>query len=81
MCFNEATRIEPENAMYWSLKVHSLKLLERYEEALTCNDEVIKLKPTSLAWLIKSELLKKLGRTEEAEQCVTKAKELNLNKS
>jgi len=69
-------KIEDSDA--WSNKGNSLLSLGRFEEAIACFDEVIKLDPEySDAWYIKSSALKKLGRDEEAEQCFAKVKELD----
>ena len=61
----------------WYNKAIVLDELERYEEAVACYDEAIKLKPEYLVALYsKGDSLRKWGRDEEAEQCLAKAREL-----
>ena len=68
---------ETEDSDAWYNKGVDLGKLERYEEALSCYDEAIKLYPEYLLALYgKGNSLRKLGRDEEAEQCLAKAREL-----
>ena len=61
----------------WNDKGIALGKLEKYEEAIACFDEVIKLDPEDFAaWKNKGTALKTSGRDEEAEQCLAKAKAL-----
>ena len=66
-----------EESTAWYNKGNSLDSLEKYEEAIACYDEAIKLNPEdSDVRYGKGYTLKKLGIDEEAEQCFAKAKEL-----
>ena len=69
--------MDPEYSKTWYNKGIALLRLERYEEAIACFDEAIRLDPEYLlALYAKGNLLRKLGRDEEAEQCLAKAREL-----
>mgnify|MGYP006424353483 CR=1 FL=1 len=68
---------DKEKALDLNEKGIDLYELERYEEAIACFDEAIRLDPEYLlALYAKGNLLRKLGRDEEAEQCLAKAREL-----
>ena len=53
----------------WHNEGESLVKLEKYEEAISCYDRVIKINPEDVsAWRHKGMVLKKLGGDEEAEK-------------
>ena len=49
----------------------------RYEDAKTCHDRAVALKPRYVAaWLNRGEVLARLGDRAEAERCLARARAL-----
>jgi tetratricopeptide (TPR) repeat protein len=59
-----------------------LDCLERYEEAIQCYDEAIRIEPEYLhAYYRKAEGLGKLGKATEADKIIKRAKEIEAKES
>jgi tetratricopeptide (TPR) repeat protein len=53
-----------------------LGLTGKYEEAVSCLDKSLEIKPTALAWAVKGTLLDSLGKYEQAVICYNKSLEI-----
>jgi tetratricopeptide (TPR) repeat protein len=62
--YNEAIRLDPNDATAWSNKGRILFVLSKYDEAINCYDEAIKLNPKDVkTWLNKGYALSYLGES------------------
>ena len=62
--------VNPEHHLGYFLQGLSLKLQEKYEDAIACCDKTIKLKPNfPFPYYTKYTLLLQLNKNEEAEEC------------
>jgi tetratricopeptide (TPR) repeat protein len=76
---DNATKIDPQNAMAWKMKGAVLRFKEvgRYEEAIQAFDKALQIDPKDAqAWNLKGQALKALGQNSEADAAFAKAKEL-----
>lgn len=65
-------QIEQVNSLYY--KGNELYGLGRFDEAIKCYDEIIKMNPNSrVAWGYKAHALSKLKKFDEAFACYQKA--------
>jgi tetratricopeptide (TPR) repeat protein len=55
---DQAIKINPNNANFWSIKGRSLYFLNKYNEAIACYDQAIKLNPNSNWQSFKTNALK-----------------------
>jgi tetratricopeptide (TPR) repeat protein len=80
-CYEEVTKmLDPRNIDAWYGKCVVLGYLSRYEEAIECYNEVIKLDPKHVdAWHNKGVTLENLDKFEEAIKCYEKIKVLDPN--
>jgi len=73
-CYDEALKINPEDAFAWNNKGIALDNLGRYDEAIACYDEALKINPEdAFAWYNKGIALKRLERFDEAIKCYDEA--------
>jgi len=64
---DEAIKINPNDAVAWSIKGICLNFLHCYEEALACCEKAISLDPNNAsAWYNKASSEEALGRKEDA---------------
>src|SRR5260221_233577 len=78
--YEQAVRLDPNDADAYNGKGISLYNLRRYEEALTAYDQAIHLDPNdAVAYHNKGFALEQLGKQREAQQAHTRAKQLGYN--
>ena len=67
LTWNRVLEIEPRLAWAWARKGRTMRLLMRYDEALTCYDRAIDLNPHfAWAWTGKGQVLERLNQIERA---------------
>jgi tetratricopeptide (TPR) repeat protein len=79
-CFDNALKIDPQNAFAWNQKGISLSKMKRYREAIQCYDKAIAINPAiddlqsqaGNAWYNKGNDLFSLKRYDEAVECYDK---------
>lgn len=79
-CYDKLTRLTRNDAGAWANRASILLKLHfpRYEEAMFCVDESLKLEPNNfLAEFTKGSIQYNLGKYEEAEKCFDKTIKLN----
>ena len=79
-CYDEAIRINPDDADIWKSKGITLKKLGKYDEAIKCYDEAIKINPFAVdagVWYNKGISLNKLGKYDEEIKCYDEAIRIN----
>ncbi len=65
--FDEAIKIDPDNAFAWEFKAIALRSLGRYEEAIKCYDKSMELDPLDYSAIYsRAVLLERLGKVEDA---------------
>jgi hypothetical protein len=75
--FDEAIRLDPNDASAWKNKGLALSHQDKYDEAIQAYDEAIRLDPQdAYNWIYKGRVLKSLGLTTKADEAFAKAKEL-----
>ena len=78
--YDQAIRLDPTNARFYSNKGRALNRLKRYEEAVATYDQAIHLDPTNtLAYYKKGYILNSLKQHEEAIVVYDQAIHLNPN--
>jgi tetratricopeptide (TPR) repeat protein len=77
LAFDQALRLDPNDALIYSYKAEALIELHRYQEALTACEQAINLDPKSaLTYHNKGKALDGLNRKKEAEQAYENAHQL-----
>jgi tetratricopeptide (TPR) repeat protein len=78
--FEQAIRLDPNNALAYSNKGFALNELKRYQEALAACEQAIRLDPNfAAAYSNKGYALHGLNRKEEAQQAYEKARQLGYS--
>lgn len=78
LAYDEAIRLDPEDAASWGAKGFALSKLGRHDEAMQVYDEALRLDTNfSLAWIGKGFALKDLGKYDEAIQAFDEAIKLD----
>ena len=76
--YEEAIRIEPNDARVWVNKGNLLSRLGRLIESMQAYDRAVALDPDyDMAWFNKAALLRKMGRDDEALSCFERTIALN----
>lgn len=76
--FDEALKINPQNATTWNEKGMVLAKLRKYDDAIKAYDEALKINPQNVdAWKNKGNALRNLGRYEEAFEAWDEALKIN----
>ncbi len=66
-CYNEAIKLNPNDAYAWYCKGNALKIQGKYDEAIKASDEAVRLNPNeSAAWETKGAALNAQGKRNEA---------------
>jgi hypothetical protein len=72
--FDEAIKIDPNEAVAWACKGWALIKQDKYDEAIKCLDEAIRLEPNYVkAWSLKGLALIKQGKYDEAIKALDEA--------
>ncbi|HOI69131.1 MAG TPA: tetratricopeptide repeat protein [Methanothrix sp.] len=78
LAYDEAIRLEPEDAAAWNNKGNALDDLGRYDEAILAYDEAIRLDPEfAVAWYNKGNALRDVGKYDEAIKAYDQAISIN----
>jgi tetratricopeptide (TPR) repeat protein len=79
-CYDDATRIEPEDVRAWHNKIGALTQQGRHQAALEVADKILALHGNvGILWEAKGRTLVDMGRLPEAGECMSKACALNSN--
>jgi tetratricopeptide (TPR) repeat protein len=70
-CFDQALKVEKENAEVWHNKGKVLEIVGRLDEALTCYDKALELSPKDKETVMDRKLcLQKIEEREKEEESV-----------
>jgi tetratricopeptide (TPR) repeat protein len=78
--YEQAIRLDPNDAYAYTKKGNALYNLKQYEEALTAYEQAIRLDPNdAYAYTNKGSVLERLGRNKDAQQAFERARQLGYN--